>query len=102
MRVGKPADVSRLVKNRRLDLGLTQQQVADEAGVTRQLVARLENGSGDPSLSSTLRVLFALRIWLEAEPRSERGESEESWPRGGQGKPLQVPKVPSLKLGGAL
>lgn len=75
MHLSRPADFSRLAKNGRQRSGLTQQQLADRAGVTRQLVARLENGTGDPSLSSALRVLNALDITLSTSP-SSAGEAQ--------------------------
>ncbi|PII87471.1 hypothetical protein BMH32_07725 [Leucobacter sp. OLJS4] len=71
MRADRPGDFSRIVKTKRHELHLTQQNLADRAGVTRQLVARLENGTGDPSLSNTLKVLAALGVSLTTAPASE-------------------------------
>jgi transcriptional regulator with XRE-family HTH domain len=45
----------------RLDLDLTQQQLADEAGISRDTVLRLEDGQS-VTLTAFLRVLRALRL----------------------------------------
>jgi transcriptional regulator with XRE-family HTH domain len=42
--------------------GLTQNQVADRAGVDRKSVMRVERGDGAVSLEVTLRVLHALGV----------------------------------------
>ena len=49
--------------------GLTQAQVADRAGVSRDTVVRLEAGDGGVSTETLLRVLRGLGI-LEALPRA--------------------------------
>lgn len=51
----------RVTQWRRL-LGLTQQQVADRAGISRGAVVRLEGGDPGPSLDTFFRVLNALHI----------------------------------------
>ena len=45
--------------------GLTQQQVAEMAGVTRQAVSRIESGEGDPSLRVALVRARALGMTVE-------------------------------------
>lgn len=42
--------------------GLTQAQVADRAGISRDTLARLESGDGGVSIEKLLRVLRALGI----------------------------------------
>jgi transcriptional regulator with XRE-family HTH domain len=51
----------RVVQWRRL-LGLTQQQVAARAGVSRGAVVRIEAGDPGPSVDTFFRVLNALHI----------------------------------------
>lgn len=51
----------RLSQWRRL-VGLTQQQVADRAGVSRGAVVRIEAGDPGPSMDTFFRVLNALHI----------------------------------------
>lgn len=43
-------------------LGLTAQQVADRAGISRSTLTKLESGHGGVSLESSLRVLRALGV----------------------------------------
>jgi len=49
--------------------GLTQVQLADRAGVSRDTVARLEKGDGGVSVENLLRILRALGI-LDSLPRA--------------------------------
>lgn len=49
--------------------GLTQAQVADRAGVSRDTLVRLERGDGGVSIEKLLRVLRALGI-LDSLPRA--------------------------------
>jgi transcriptional regulator with XRE-family HTH domain len=49
--------------------GLTQNQVADRAGIDRKTLMRVERGDGAVSLEVVLRVLNALGI-LEALPKA--------------------------------
>jgi transcriptional regulator with XRE-family HTH domain len=41
---------------------LSQQAVADKAGITREYLARLEAGEHDPSLSTVLKLAKALKV----------------------------------------
>ncbi|HEY5193276.1 MAG TPA: helix-turn-helix transcriptional regulator [Solirubrobacteraceae bacterium] len=49
--------------------GLTQAQLADRAGVSRDTLARLEGGEGGVSLENLLRILRALGI-LDSLPKA--------------------------------
>lgn len=49
--------------------GLTQAQLGDRAGVSRETLGRLENGDGGVSVENLLRVLRALGV-LDALPRA--------------------------------
>lgn len=51
----------RVTQWRRL-LGLTQQQVADRAGISRGALVRIEAGAPGPSMDTFFRVLNALHI----------------------------------------
>jgi len=48
------------VKDRRLALGLTQEQLAERAGVSRQTIISIEGGRYDPSLSLALKLASLL------------------------------------------
>lgn len=69
MRTVRPVDFARVAKQRRVDLGYTQQRLADRLGVSRQLIARFENGVGDPALSTVLRILTELGLDIDTSVR---------------------------------
>ena len=48
------------IRRRRAALGMTQAQLAKEAGVSQSLVAKLESGRSDASYSRVRRILDAL------------------------------------------
>lgn len=56
------ADLAAQVKAVRLQVGLTQQELADEAGVTRQSVGNIESGGTTPQAKTLLPILKALGI----------------------------------------
>jgi len=63
------ADVTAGLSQWRKLRGLTQAQLADRAGVSRNTLARLERGDGGVSLENLLRVLRALGI-LDLLPKA--------------------------------
>ena len=50
------------LKKIRAQRGLTQEGLADKAGVSRQYLSRLETGRHDPSLSTLVKLAKALRV----------------------------------------
>ena len=66
MKLQTPSDLARLVKNARVQRNLTQQDVADAVGITRQSLARLERGNGGTSFDTVLLILDNLGIHLDA------------------------------------
>ncbi|WP_458204827.1 CBS domain-containing protein [Haladaptatus sp. NG-SE-30] len=48
------------LRERRTDLGLTQSELANRAGVSQPLIARIEGGDVDPRLSTLRRIVNAL------------------------------------------
>jgi predicted transcriptional regulator len=65
MRRGNRGPVLRMpacdeLRARRLELGLTQQEVATRAGISQPLVARIESGDVDPRASTLRRVIDVL------------------------------------------
>lgn len=48
------------LRQRRLELGLTQKQLAEMAGISQPLVARIERGTVDPRTSTLRRIVAAL------------------------------------------
>lgn len=45
---------------RRMELDLTQKQVAERAGIDQGDVSRIENGKANPTLDTLLRIAYAL------------------------------------------
>ena len=66
-RVESVADIGAAVRERRCEMSLTQQQLADRAGTTRQWVNRLERGDGRAVMLKAMAVLEALGLELAAE-----------------------------------
>ncbi len=54
-----------LVRNARKQSGLTQAELAERAGVTQSVIARLERGGGNPTFLTLERVLHAAGHRLE-------------------------------------
>ncbi|HEY0736425.1 MAG TPA: helix-turn-helix transcriptional regulator [Herpetosiphonaceae bacterium] len=52
------------IKQTRHDLGLTQKELADRAGITQEMIRRYENGQQEPR-PSTLHILAEV-LWLQA------------------------------------
>ena len=66
MRITTMHDLCSLAKGRRVELGLTQADLAARTGTSRAWVNSFENGKRTVELSLVLRVLDALDIGLEA------------------------------------
>lgn len=62
-------ELGEAVRQRRRDLGLVQQDVADAAGVQRQTVGRIEAGSPEVSMGIWLSVTNILGLDLVAQER---------------------------------
>lgn len=67
MELPTPADL----RERRKELGLTQSEVAEAAGVSQPLIARIEGGGVDPRLSTLRCIVEVLHEREEAVVRAE-------------------------------
>lgn len=56
------SSLGKLIRKARRDRDLTQSQVADMAGVSRSLIATIETGVGEPSLTTLKKIAQALDI----------------------------------------
>lgn len=65
MRMRQPKDIGELVRVRREELGLTQQELARRIRTTRQFVIGLEQGSGGTSIKKIFTVFQELGIVLD-------------------------------------
>ncbi len=63
-----PDDLALAVRERRRDLGLSQQQLADRLGVSRQWVVALEAGHPRAEIGLVLRALRSLSLRVVVEP----------------------------------
>lgn len=68
------ASIGRRVAARRIELHLTQQTLADLAGVSRWSLQALEYGSGSVKLASVVEIAEALGLRLELTPQPEGSE----------------------------
>jgi len=57
-------DISEVIRLRRKELGLSQAQLAEEAGISLRQLARYEAGEQQPVLSAAVALADALRISL--------------------------------------
>jgi len=71
MIVHDAAQIGRLVRARRKDVGLTVAEAAELAAVSRRLLTELERGKRrNVGVAALLRVLEVLGMRVEVEPRS--------------------------------
>ncbi len=70
--------VAELLIGLRADLGLTQAQLAEKAGVKREYIARLESGDANPTVRSLWRIVRSLGRELKLE-----AANREAVPIGG-------------------
>lgn len=62
----KPTSVSNSIRRLRFEAGeMTQAQLAERVGVTRQTIIAIEQGRYSPSLESAFRIARALGVRLE-------------------------------------
>lgn len=60
-----PTNLARNLRGLRDTRGLTQQQLAERAGIPRPTLATLESGSANPTLQVVVRVASALNVSVE-------------------------------------
>ena len=65
--LGEMHQISTMLAKRRAELGLSAKTVAVWAGVTRQTVAAVEDGSSWPDLLTILKIAAVLGVKLEAQ-----------------------------------
>ena len=56
------ADMGKRIYEKRKSLGMTQEELAEKAGISRYALSRLENGAGGIRLESFLSVLRSLNV----------------------------------------
>ena len=68
--------VSHVRRHRLLAGGMTQQELADRIGVTRQTILSIEKGKYSPSVGLALRLAEAFAVTVEALFELEQGEHD--------------------------
>ncbi|MGN7941211.1 helix-turn-helix transcriptional regulator [Virgibacillus sp. 6R] len=68
------------VKIARVQVGLTQQQLADQIGVTRQTISLIEKGKYNPTLKLCLDICYVVNKTLDEIfwKEKENGENEKN------------------------
>ncbi len=70
MEIKRIRDLGRQIRNRRKEVGLTADDVADLAGVSRRLLLELEQGKRiNVGFSKVLRIIETLGLSLDLNPR---------------------------------
>lgn len=69
-RITSFTDLAATVRGRRLELNLSQQALAERAGVSRSWIARFETGRSSSEVALLMRVLDALSLELSVAPRA--------------------------------
>lgn len=71
------AQIVNVLCRRRIELGLTQAEVAEKAGLQQESIARLENGNVVPRLDTVFKVAYALGMKLTAVENGEEAAGEQ-------------------------
>jgi len=53
------------IKLRRIQLGLTQQELSELSGVSQQLISQIENGKAQPSLRTITKLAEVLKLDID-------------------------------------
>ena len=71
-------DISNTLRRHRLLAeGMTQQELAERVGVTRQTIVAIEKGSYNPSVALALRLARVFGVTVEALFQLEKGEGDD-------------------------
>ncbi|WP_149205125.1 helix-turn-helix domain-containing protein [Actinotalea subterranea] len=71
------ARLAQRLRERRVDLGITQAELADQLGVTQAYLSRLETGEATTQLRRLVRALSSVGLDLLALPRNHPAAREE-------------------------
>ncbi len=73
-----PDQLGKLLRNARLQQGLTQADVAGKLGVSAQAVSKLENNAGRASFDRVHKLCLLLSLELALRPRADSQASGAS------------------------
>lgn len=72
MKAFDTAELGKMIRNRRKELGYTQQDLSDFSGLSVSFLSDLENGKKTVELGKTLQVISLLGMDLELLTRGDR------------------------------
>ena len=78
MIVRTPADLGRLNRTKRRELGLDQQTLAERVGVSRLWIIEFERGKPRAEIGLVLRTLAALDLQVDVSSPDEAGRTKKS------------------------
>jgi transcriptional regulator with XRE-family HTH domain len=64
------SQIAKLIKDRRRDLGLSQDELAKRVGVSRLSIINIESGRSNARVSTIVGILNILKVTLEAREKS--------------------------------
>lgn len=70
-KLSTPADIGKMVRARRREQGISQEQLAGVAGTGTRFISDLENGKGTIQVDKMIKVIEALGLRLYANNRWE-------------------------------
>lgn len=77
--IQRSSDLSRLVREARLQQGITQQTLSAGAGIAGPALSNIELAKVDPRLDSVLRILSALGLELVVQSRPSELRPGDVW-----------------------
>lgn len=72
--INNPADLGRVIAGVRAERGLTQEELAESAGIHRTYLARLEAGAAPLVLERSIRALRRMGATVTVSVGQDRGE----------------------------
>lgn len=64
------SQIAKLIKDRRRDLGMSQDELAKRVGVSRLSIINIESGRSNARVSTIVGILNVLKVTLEAREKS--------------------------------
>jgi len=64
------SQIAKLIKDRRMDLSMTQDELAKRVGISRLSIIHIESGRSNARISTLIGILNVLKISLEAREKS--------------------------------
>lgn len=78
--------INKLIKEKRIEKGLTQQELANAIGITRNYISDIENGRYTPSLKTTIKLASYLDLNLNLLSGMSEIQDKTNWGLGNRGR----------------